>query len=127
MNGYNTVRGRKVADKEKFGRIRADEYDQEVEIEIDRHEQRREKTDTDRDLIKRALKGNLVCSSLNDAEIEALCDAMRFYVFSQGEYVCRQGALGSHFFIIHSGQFEVSANGTVVNHMVLKTERLFCL
>lgn len=108
---------RKIGDKEKFGRIRADECDKDVEAEINRHEESREKTDSDRELIIHALKGNLVCSSLNEAEIEALCDAMRFYVFNQGEYVCHQGSLGSHFFIIHSGQFEVSEYGTVVNHM----------
>lgn len=91
-----------------------------------RHEEAREKTNSDRDLIKQALKGNLVCSSLNEAEIEALCEAMKFYVFTQGELVCQQGAMGSHFFIIHSGQFEVSINGKVVNHMVLLQDAVSC-
>lgn len=108
---------RQVGDKEKFGRIRAEEHDRDIEAEIERHEEYREKTDSDREMIKQALKGNLVCSSLNEAEIEALSEAMQFYVFRQAEAVCQQGALGSHFFIIHSGQFEVLVNGKVVNHM----------
>lgn len=104
-------------EKDRFGRIRGDHGDLEVEAQIDLHEEPREKTESDRELIKQALKGNLVCASLNEAEIEALCEAMRFYVFSQNELVCQQGAMGAHFFIIHSGQFDVSVNGQVVNTM----------
>eukprot|EP01071_Lankesteria_metandrocarpae_P003243 Lankesteria_metandrocarpae@DN2841_c0_g1_i1.p1 len=120
--GMSSSRSAKKSDRdrrggERFGRIRADEGDREVEAEINTHLQTKEKIESDKDLIRAALKGNLVCNNFNAAEIDALGDSMEYFVFSKGETVVRQGAMGSHFFIIHSGQFEVTVNSKVVNVM----------
>ena len=87
------------------------------ELEIDSHKTKRKKTQSDRNLIMSGLRGNLVCSTLKEPEILALCDAMEYFVFILGDVVCQQGSLGSYFFIIDSGKFEVSINGKAINCM----------
>uniref|UniRef100_A0A0G4IBD7 cGMP-dependent protein kinase n=1 Tax=Chromera velia CCMP2878 TaxID=1169474 RepID=A0A0G4IBD7_9ALVE len=91
--------------------------DAEAEAATDRHLMHRQKTTADVELITSALKGNLVCSSLNSDEVHALCDAMQFYEYKAGDTVCEQGQNGSHFFIIHSGTFDVLIGGKQVNQM----------
>jgi len=91
--------------------------DAAVEAATERHLQEREKTHHDRSLIKSALKSNLVCSSLNESEMEALCEAMQFFAYKNGEVVCEQGSMGSHFFIVHSGLFDVLISNKVVNQL----------
>eukprot|EP01069_Polyplicarium_translucidae_P004690 Polyplicarium_translucidae@DN2636_c0_g1_i1.p1 len=104
--------------KDRFGRVvRADDGQKDVEAGIDSHYSPREKTPADRANIQASLKGNLVCSSLNEAEIEALTDVMRLYSFRAGEMVVQQGQNGSYFFIVHSGTFNVLINDEPVNQM----------
>nr|AAM22643.1 cGMP-dependent protein kinase [Eimeria maxima] len=82
------------------------------------HLEKREKTDSDLSLIRSSLSGNLVCSSLNDSEVEALANAVQFFTFAKGDIVTKQGENGSYFFIVHSGEFEVIVNEKVVNKIV---------
>lgn len=56
----------------------------------------REKTKEDFSLIHDSLKANLVCSSLNDSEIDALAVAMQFFTFKKGDLVTKQGEPGNH-------------------------------
>ncbi|KFG55913.1 protein kinase G AGC kinase family member PKG, partial [Toxoplasma gondii FOU] len=77
----------------------------------------REKTPADFALIQDSLKANLVCSSLNEGEIDALAVAMQFFTFKKGDVVTKQGEPGSYFFIIHSGTFDVLVNDKRVNAM----------
>ncbi|EZG50652.1 CGMP-dependent protein kinase [Gregarina niphandrodes] len=103
----------------KFGQIRPEDEDRQDNVEnfLTQNMQPREKTNVDREIIKAGLRGNLVCSSLKGTEIQALTEAMLFYVFHEGDLVCQQNALGSHFFIIHSGEFDVVIDGKTVNKM----------
>eukprot|EP00923_Selenidium_pygospionis_P034312 GHVN01059863.1.p1 GENE.GHVN01059863.1~~GHVN01059863.1.p1 ORF type:complete len:781 (+),score=76.66 GHVN01059863.1:1512-3854(+) len=42
---------------------------------------------------------------------------MQFYTYAAGELVVEEGSMGSHFFIISSGTFDVSVKGKAVNQM----------
>jgi cGMP-dependent protein kinase len=68
-------------------------------------------------LIRSALQENVVCKSLTEKELDELGATMESFVFKEGEYVCRQGDMGTHFFIILDGTFDVLVNNTVVNKM----------
>lgn len=103
----------------KFGQIRPEHeaLERSVEDELQEHCRPREQSEADQELIRAGLKANVVCSSLKPDEINVLTLAMQYYVFEKGEYVCQQGTMGSHFYIIHSGEFEVIINGNPVNKM----------
>ncbi|KYK69920.1 protein kinase G AGC kinase family member PKG, partial [Toxoplasma gondii TgCatPRC2] len=87
------------------------------EEKLNAHLAYREKTPADFALIQDSLKANLVCSSLNEGEIDALAVAMQFFTFKKGDVVTKQGEPGSYFFIIHSGTFDVLVNDKRVNAM----------
>ncbi|KEP63576.1 UNVERIFIED_CONTAM: protein kinase G AGC kinase family member PKG [Hammondia hammondi] len=87
------------------------------EEKLNAHLAYREKTRADFALIQDSLKANLVCSSLNEGEIDALAVAMQFFTFKKGDVVTKQGEPGSYFFIIHSGTFDVLVNDKRVNAM----------
>lgn len=84
------------------------------EKEVESHLCDREKTPYDITLITNSIKDNLMCSSLNEFEIEALASSMRLYKYNKNEIVTKQGAIGSHFFIISSGHFQVDISGNVI-------------
>eukprot|EP00915_Cephaloidophora_sp_WS-2016_P008880 GHVH01012552.1.p1 GENE.GHVH01012552.1~~GHVH01012552.1.p1 ORF type:complete len:880 (-),score=162.05 GHVH01012552.1:121-2760(-) len=74
-----------------------------------------EKTPEDLELISAALMTMTVnWDSREPQEIEALSREMSLFEFVAGMDVCREGDDGSYFFIIQSGNFEVSVNGEVV-------------
>ncbi|VWU49858.1 cGMP-dependent protein kinase [Hepatocystis sp. ex Piliocolobus tephrosceles] len=74
------------------------------------HLELREKLPEDVEMIKKSLKDNLVCSTLNDNEILTLSNYMQFFIFKSGDMVIKQGEKGSYFFIINSGKFNVYVN-----------------
>ncbi|XP_026191380.1 cGMP-dependent protein kinase egl-4 [Cyclospora cayetanensis] len=82
------------------------------------HLEKREKTPSDLVLIRSSLGSNLVCSSLNEAEVDALANAVEYFAFKAGDVVTQQGESGSYFFIVHSGEFEVLVNDKVVNKVM---------
>eukprot|EP00918_Siedleckia_nematoides_P041252 GHVU01089583.1.p1 GENE.GHVU01089583.1~~GHVU01089583.1.p1 ORF type:complete len:894 (+),score=151.92 GHVU01089583.1:192-2873(+) len=109
--------GRRADIKKGFGQILLGQ-EREAEQHIREHLQARSKTNEDRELIHGALRSNLVCSSLNDSEIDALVDAMQYFVFKPGDTVCYEEQEGSYFFVIDGGSFDVYVKEKKVNTML---------
>uniref|UniRef100_A0A0G4FJS5 cGMP-dependent protein kinase n=1 Tax=Chromera velia CCMP2878 TaxID=1169474 RepID=A0A0G4FJS5_9ALVE len=111
--------------QKKFGQIQpgqqsTDKDAAEVEAEkaqIRKHLSPRNKSVEDKAVLRQALKNHVVCSSLDEGEVDGLLDSMEFFLFKAGETVCKQGDMGSYFFIAFEGKFEVFVDGKKVNTM----------
>lgn len=56
-----------------------------------------------------------MCTMLEESDIREILRTIEYFEFGPGEVVLREGEPGSHFFITHSGQLQVSVAGRVVN------------
>ncbi|CAD7963299.1 unnamed protein product [Amoebophrya sp. A25] len=94
----------------------ADYFSGQAESNLARNKLKEKTKDAeDLALVREALRGNSVISTLQDKEVEKILAAVEFYHFAAGETVCQQGAQGSYFFVVHEGEFEVSVSGKLVN------------
>ena len=100
------------------------QYDSNYEENLDKYlVEKVTKSVRDRYIIRSALLDNFVCSALEEQEIQALIDAMKYYVFPPGIRVIQQNEPGINFFIISSGKFRVYVDDKCVN--VMETGKAF--
>uniref|UniRef100_T1K6W5 cGMP-dependent protein kinase n=1 Tax=Tetranychus urticae TaxID=32264 RepID=T1K6W5_TETUR len=68
-----------------------------------------------RQLIKDALLNNtFLQNSLDGFQLRLIVDAMYDKTFEKNDFLCEQGAYGTHLFVTASGSFQVIANGRPV-------------
>lgn len=58
----------------------------------------------------RILKSVPLLANLTDDELDCIACAMRVQVFEDGEYIIRQGEVGTRFYIINEGEVVCTAN-----------------
>jgi cGMP-dependent protein kinase len=78
----------------------------------------REKTDLERQMIRRSLASQFIFSSLSNECLNSLIGKMRLYTLEPKNEVFTQGKLGDNFFVVASGRLEVRVDGVVTGSLM---------
>lgn len=68
-------------------------------------------------LMRRAIAADPLCALLDETEVDAIAQAMDYFLVPGGEQVVQEGESGNMFFVAHSGRLEVSKEGTLVGEV----------
>jgi cGMP-dependent protein kinase len=75
------------------------------------------KTRDDIDFLKKSLSKSLEFNKLTEDQLDSVVSHMRYYTFQSDEIVCKQGSVGSVFFVVARGRLVVLADGKQVNEL----------
>ncbi|XP_064388330.1 cGMP-dependent protein kinase 1-like [Halichondria panicea] len=67
-----------------------------------------------RTMIERAIQSNDFLRKLDKLQIHEIIDCMFSQEFKEGQFVCREGAVGTEMYVIASGKVEVTKNGNLM-------------
>ena len=73
-----------------------------------------EKSSSEKDLIRLAMKNNFVFDKLPTELLDTLADAFEQVEFAQGETIIKQGAKGDYFYVIKDGEIDFFVDETKV-------------
>ncbi len=65
-------------------------------------------------MIERAIHSNDFLRNLDKIQIHEIIDCMFSQEFKEGQFVCREGAVGTEMYVIASGKVEVTKNGHIM-------------
>jgi len=81
------------------------------EEHLEEYEVDREKGLQTRELIIAAMKHDRITMLLDSKEVDMILRTMQYFKLEAGDVVVKEGELGNHFFVTHSGTLEVSVDG----------------
>lgn len=79
------------------------------------HLEDRAKDGPTKDLILAGIRQDCFCKMLGPEQLNAMVEAMQYFVFRAGETIVRQGDPGNYFFVVQDGSYQVSVDGAVAN------------
>jgi len=68
--------------------------------------------------LRDGIRHDRFCAWLEENDVQMILDNMEFYEFRSGEVVVREGEVGSHYFVTHSGSLEVKIKDQLVDTML---------
>mmetsp|Transcript_54411 Transcript_54411/g.99642 ORF Transcript_54411/g.99642 Transcript_54411/m.99642 type:complete len:1016 (+) Transcript_54411:77-3124(+) len=81
---------------------------------LPQHRRHRSKGQATMQLLLSAFKSSRLFSLLDESKLWTLIDSLEYYAFDSGEYICREGEVGSHVFVSQTAGLEVVLCGGTV-------------